>query len=243
VYIVGRQTRVERKAEDVIYREGVLARGLPVDPSPALLGLHSYFELNGDLADVSESFGAKQGTTPFRNAGFMSRRRVWTLDLTPRHEGPKQTLADVLDPPELVPDAYYIPATQVAVWEYLKGAKREQRVHKGSGTPYFYVEGPIPFPDPTDRPSRTILTGEGGTTASRFKHVIQTPDGRYRRLTPRELERLNGFPDDWTATGMSDGRRAFMMGNALVVGIVERIGAELIKEIEATQTDRQAVAS
>ena len=87
---------------------------------------------------------------------------------------------------------------------------------------YTYDEGPIPFPDSTDGPSRTILTGEGGATPSRFKHLIQTEDGRYRRLTPRELERLNGFPGDWTA-GMSDGKRAFMMGNALVVGVVERI--------------------
>jgi DNA (cytosine-5)-methyltransferase 1 len=56
-------------------------------------------------------------------------------------------------------------------------------------------------------------------------------DGRFRRLTPRELERLNGFPDDWTATGMSDGRRAFMMGNALVVGLIERVGRELMAEV------------
>ena len=85
---------------------------------------------------------------------------------------------------------------------------------------------PDPLPGQTDGPSRTILTGEGGATASRFKHLIQTEDGRYRRLTPRELERLNGFPGDWTA-GMSDGKRAFMMGNALVVGVVERIADEL----------------
>ena len=70
-------------------------------------------------------------------------------------------------------------------------------------------------PDPINQRSRTILTGEGGATPSRFKHVIDAGDGRLRRLTPLELERLNGFPDDWTDTGMPDGRRAFMMGNAL----------------------------
>ena len=90
----------------------------------------------------------------------------------------------------------------------------------------------MPFPDPVDRPSRTILTAEGGSSPSRFKHVVATPSG-YRRLTPRELERLNGFPDDWTDTSMHDGRRAFAMGNALVVGIVERIGAELSRELLA----------
>jgi DNA (cytosine-5)-methyltransferase 1 len=57
--------------------------------------------------------------------------------------------------------------------------------------------------------------------------VIDAGDGRLRRLTPVELERLNGFDDGWTDTGMSDGRRAFMMGNALVVGLVDRVAREL----------------
>ena len=85
------------------------------------------------------------------------------------------------------------------------------------------------FPDPLDRPSRTIVTGEGGSAPSRFKHVVLTPRGRYRRLTPIELERLNMFPDDHTK-GVSDTWRAFFMGNALVVGVVERIGKELRNE-------------
>lgn len=95
-----------------------------------------------------------------------------------------------------------------------------------SGTEYFYSEGAIAFPDPLGKPSRTILTGEGGLSPSRFKHIIETSSGRYRRLTPVEMERLNGFPDDWTE-GISDGRRAFLMGNALVVGVVRLISAEI----------------
>ena len=47
-----------------------------------------------------------------------------------------------------------------------------------------------------------------------------------RRLTPVELERLNGFPDNHTE-GVSDGKRAFLMGNALVIGIVDTIGFNL----------------
>ena len=93
------------------------------------------------------------------------------------------------------------------------------------------------FPDLLTNPSRTILTGEGGTTPSRFKHIIKIGD-RYRRLTPVELERLNGFPDNWTkfddqGKELSDARRAFFMGNALVVGLIERVGkvlAELASE-------------
>lgn len=86
------------------------------------------------------------------------------------------------------------------------------------------------FPDPLDRPARTIVTGEGGSSPSRFKHVVRV-DGRLRRLTPVELERLNMFPDGHTA-GASDTKRAFFMGNALVTGIVERIGRELVRRLE-----------
>jgi DNA (cytosine-5)-methyltransferase 1 len=89
------------------------------------------------------------------------------------------------------------------------------------------------FPDSLDRPSRTILTGEGGSAPSRFKHIIKTDKG-FRRLLPVELERLNGFPDDWTKFDMngkeiSDNKRAFFMGNALVVGLIEKVGKELIR--------------
>jgi DNA (cytosine-5)-methyltransferase 1 len=91
------------------------------------------------------------------------------------------------------------------------------------------------FPDLLTNPSRTILTGEGGTSPSRFKHIIKTRKG-YRRLTPVELERLNGFPDNWTSVGVdaqpiSDVRRAFFMGNALVVGLIQRVGKVLALEI------------
>ena len=87
-----------------------------------------------------------------------------------------------------------------------------------------YTEGAMAFPDSLDKPSRTILTGEGGTTPSRFKHVIEAPNGRLRRLVPDELDKLQCFPMGWTNTGMTDGQRAFCMGNALVTGIPYRIG-------------------
>jgi DNA (cytosine-5)-methyltransferase 1 len=224
---------VERDPNEVLYR-GPLARALPIEEGPVLSSSPT-FVVDGDPAEVSESFGATKGVSPFRNAGYMSQRRVWTLDLEPDWAGPRVTLGDILEPSPEVSDEYFITEDQLPRWKYLKGAKREQRFHRGSNTPYFYVEGPIPYPDRTDWPARTILTGEGGRTPSRFKHLVQLDDGRYRRLTPRELERLNGFPDDWTDTGMPVGRRAFMMGNALVVGLIERVGAELIAEPISSQ--------
>jgi DNA (cytosine-5)-methyltransferase 1 len=233
VLLIGRHAgQVGRDPNDAIY-EGPLARALPVSGGPVLAPASPTFVIEGNPADVSEEFGATKGASPFRNAGFMSRRRVWSLDLEPAWDGRRVTLGDILEPSSEVPPEYFIAPDQLARWEYLKGAKREQRHHKDSNTPYFYVEGPIPFPDRIDWPARTILTGEGGRTPSRFKHLVQVEDGRYRRLTPRELERLNGFPDDWTDTGMSDGRRAFMMGNALVVGLIERVGRELMRELQS----------
>lgn len=228
-YIVGRRsTSIPRDADEVL-QHGIIGRALPVMPGPGF-GWTSTITLEGDAADITESFGARTGQSVFRNAGYAAHRQVWTADLVPAYDGPRSALGDLLEPDADVPAAYRIPKAQLDAWRYLKGAKREPREHKGSGTPYLYIEGAVPFPDPLDGPSRTILTAEGGATPSRFKHVVAAGDG-YRRLTPRELERLNGFPDDWTDTGMPEGRRAFTMGNALVVGIVDRIGAVLAREL------------
>ena len=95
------------------------------------------------------------------------------------------------------------------------------------------------FPDALDQPSRTIITGEGGKSPSRFKHVVQTSKG-LRRLLPVELERLNMFPDDHTKLeGISDAKRAFFMGNALVVGIVEKLGVSLFRKINELEKQLQ----
>jgi DNA (cytosine-5)-methyltransferase 1 len=231
VFIVGERLdlRTEPSGDPVglIASDGVLARALPVDAGiDPLRGAD--FALDGDLVELSDQFGGGR-VSPFHDAGVMVEGKVWTRDVVPAFDGPRRVLADVLQPHGEVDERFFVRPDQVAAWRYLKGAKREERVHRASGGRYFYSEGAIAFPDPTDRPSRTILTGEGGSSASRFKHVIATADGRYRRLTPVELERLDGFPDGWTDTGMSDSRRAFMMGNALVVGLVERIGRQIAR--------------
>ena len=101
------------------------------------------------------------------------------------------------------------------------------------GYQYNYAEGSMVFPDALDKASRTIITGEGGKSPSRFKHVVHTAKG-LRRLTPIELERLNMFPDNHTKlNGITDAKRAFFMGNALVVGVVEKIGQALLEKIKS----------
>ena len=103
------------------------------------------------------------------------------------------TLGEVIDRSEIenVSDDFRVPSERVAEWKELKAKKRIRRTHKISGEEYFYAEGNIPFPDNLDQPSRTILTGEGGTSPSRFKHIVEDPRGGYRRLTPEDLELLN----------------------------------------------------
>lgn len=246
VFIVGRLGRSTESPMDQLFKTGVLARALPVRAVGAAFDW-APVTLDPDVKVVSDTFNLASKPKPFGNAGVMrisSNGRsasIWTQDVQPAYEGPRQTLADILEPADDVPAQFFVDDEALEKWKFLKGAKSLVRISRSTGMEYTYDEGPIPFPDHIDGPSRTILTGEGGATPSRFKHLIQVEDGRYRRLTPRELERLNGFPGDWTA-GMSDGKRAFMMGNALVVGLVERIADSLVTSIEVPASARERAA-
>lgn len=188
----------------------------------------THLRIEGDIATVSAEFNAGQRTSPFRNTGVMANRQAYTLDTDALYDGPSVTLGDVLIDEADVPDRFFIPAEELPRWEYLKGHKTLKRVNKSTGFEYNYSEGAMSFPDAPGRASRTIITGEGGASPSRFKHVVKTPSGRFRRLTPLELERLDMFPDNHTA-GASDSRRAFLLGNALVTGVVERIGVVIAR--------------
>lgn len=184
------------------------------------------FTIHGTLAEVSSDFNKDSPkASPFKDAGLMIGRHIWTQDVSPIYDGMRLTLGQLVVDEKEVPEEFFIDAKTLEVWKYLKGPKSEMR-KTADGFEYHYTEGGMAFPDSLEKPSRTIITGEGGPSPSRFKHVIQTPSGRYRRLMPLELERLNMFPDNHTQNA-SNGRRAFLMGNALVTGIVERIGLVL----------------
>lgn len=203
---------------------GVMAQAFAVD-TQTVCEL-SEIELTANLEDLTRDFNRKSASkTPFGDAGVMVGHRVRTWKTTPVFNGKKITLGDLIEKNEAkVPDEYFIKPSELKRWTYLKGAKSEPRGKEGFE--YHYTEGPMAFPDPLEKPARTIITGEGGPTPSRFKHVIKTKSGRYRRLMPLELERANMFPDHHTAAA-GDGRRAFFMGNALVVGVIERLGRQL----------------
>lgn len=203
-------------------QDGVMSRAFPME-APGEENIREVF-VPEDPYDASENFNLTGKTSPFMDAGVMVGHRVLTCPVIEKYDGARKTLGDVLVPIDEVPEEFFIEPEQLPKWEYLKGSKREERTNKKTGFTYWYSEGQMAFPDATDRPSRTILTGEGGRGASRFKHVIKCEDGRYRRLVPDELDQLQGFPRGWTNTGMTAGNRAFCMGNALVTGVPHLIG-------------------
>lgn len=183
-------------------------------------------KIDSDLKKVSEEFNKEGKLSPFQNTGLMIGGQFWTLKTESDFKGEEKVLEEVLVPNTDVPKEFFISKAELKSWEFQKGAKKLERTNS-SGHTYSYAEGGMNFPDPLDKPSRTIITGEGGKTPSRFKHVV-LKDGKYRRLVPKELERLNMFPDDHTKLeGITDQKRAFFMGNALVVGIVEKLGRQL----------------
>lgn len=203
--------------------DGVISKAFPVEIEEI-----NEFTIEGSLVDITNNFNLGGKKSPFLNKGNLSNGKVYTTNIKPIYTGEQMLLRDVLESD--VSDEFLI--DNIDKWKYLKGAKKEMRVNKKHGFEYFFREGGMIFPDPIDKTSRTIITAEGGNSPSRFKHVIESKKG-LRRLTPLELERLNMFPDNHTnIKGITDTKRAFLMGNALVVGVIEKIGNELFKMIK-----------
>jgi len=230
---------------DWLDENGTIASAFPIEKISKLQDV----KIEGDLVEITQEFNKGGKLSPFLNTGLLYKGKVYTVKTVPEFKGKKKVLSDVLQNGE-VTDEFYIKdkilkksktvinkdgsekiiATEKDMWEYLKGAKKEKRKTQ-DGFEYNYAEGGMIYPDALDNASRTIITGEGGPSPSRFKHVITTKKG-LRRLTPVELERLNMFPDDHTKLeGITDTKRAFFMGNALVVGVIEKIGDALYTQI------------
>ena len=219
-------------SNDWLLKEGTFANAFPIQSENVLFPKE--FKLKENIVDISENFNKNEITGMFENTGFMIDGIVTTIKTKPVYDDNFLTLRDIIQKEE-VPEEFYINNEELDKWMYLKGSKKEMRKNS-QGFEYHYSEGGMIFPDSLDKPSRTIITGEGGKSASRFKHVIKTPKG-YRRLSPLELERLNMFPDNHTKfEGITDTKRAFFMGNALVVVVIEKIGVTLSEKINNAVT-------
>lgn len=198
---------------EIIKTQGFMAKAFPIQD----MGQIVETTISKDIVDVSDNFAF-----PFENAGYMHNGTIYTAKIIEAEE--KVTLlGDILQ--RNVDEKHYIPGDKMAKWTYLKGAKKIPRI-SANGHEYVFSEGPVAFPDPWDRPGRTMLTSE--STLNRSTHVVTDPGtGRLRLLTPVEAERLQGFDDEWTNTGMPDRMRYFCMGNALVVPMITRMGKVL----------------
>lgn len=210
------------KDRDVIFEKGLFIQQFPIKSEYQAISETSISEYK-DLKDVSDNFKCQ-----FYNAGVMTNGGIYTVKVKSDYNliYPLRNIREE----NPVDEKYFLNDKQIEKFAFLKGSKKIPRV-KPNGEPYYYCEGSMPFPDNLDAPARTMLTSESGV--SRTTHVIEDfKTKNLRLLTPRECERINGFPDDWTNTGMSDKKRYFMMGNALVVGVIEKIGQEIEKIIE-----------
>tara|TARA_B100000579_G_C22817570_1_gene848758 strand:+ start:1 stop:1284 length:1284 start_codon:yes stop_codon:yes gene_type:complete len=238
-----------KNPKEWIVEKGTLAKGFPVKKFDK--GDILDIKIKGSLKSISDSFGKKDKVSQFKNTGVCVKNKILTYKSTPefkRNKKNSKNLGDILQDEKDVDNSYYINKSKKVTpkkikqidgtvieiknewdkWNYLKGKKSEWKVNKSLGYRYKYGEGKMIFPDDLEKPSRTIITGEGGVSPSRFKHIVKKPKSDERRLTPIELERLNGFPDNHTKLdGVTDAKRAFFMGNALVCGVVEKIGASL----------------
>lgn len=206
-------------AEEIMLNDGVFAKAFPVEKNNTIIK-ESIISKNEykDLVSLQEKYAFS-----FENTGFMANGKIFTMKTIPIEEKPI-TLSEIREKSGDY-KSLELKGKKLEKMIYLKGSKKIERI-ANNGHHYIYSEGPVAFPDYLDRPGRTMLTSEG--TINRSTHIIEDAvSSNYRILTPKECERLNMFPDDWTKGVMSDKKRYFMMGNALVCGIVSRVGKVL----------------
>lgn len=223
-------TTEERLAQyqNYIFADGLFGRQFPVKDMAVKKRINAN-HLIGDIAEVSETFNDGK----FWNSGLMTNGYYYTIETDPIVENPI-TMGDIVVPEDTVDAKYYITGEKLEKFKYLRGPKKITRT-SADGHEYTYAEGGMSDYDSLELPGRTMLTSEG--SVNRSTHLLKI-NGNYRLITPIEAERLQDFPDDWTkfklnAKGeveeVSDRMRMFFMGNALVTGIVKRIGDELQK--------------
>lgn len=215
---------IKNNIEELFNTNGIFAKAFKIDKHEKISSSDISKMTYNTLLEVTNEYKFK-----FENAGFMFKSSIFTTKITP-HFINGTTLGDILEV-ENIPNEFFITKAQEEKFKYLKGSKKIPRVSK-LGIKYNYSEGTMSFPDNLNIPGRTMLTSEG--TINRSTHVVEdVKTKKLRILTPIEAERLNQFPDDWTNTGMSAKKRYFMMGNALVCGIIKELGFEIKNIIES----------
>lgn len=206
----------------LLLSQGFFAKQFPVEKD-IIKNRITEGSISNDIVEVSDNYSAT-----LYNSGIMRNGKYLSVETKPVYEKPI-TLGEILQIEEEVEEKYYVKEEKVEKFKYLRGPKKIERTTK-EGHTYTFSEGSMSETDDLTKPGRTMLTSE--SSINRSTHFIKV-NGRYRVLTPIECERLNGFSDDWTK-GMPDRMRYFCMGNALVTGVIERIGYR-IKEISSQE--------
>lgn len=238
------ELEVRRKSiAEVLLVDGFFAKSFLVQPQDSKkikVGI-----LPNGIGELSCSF-----SFGFENTGIMKDGNIYTLKTVPSYTGEQITLGDILEDGE-IDDQFFIPKERLyytspdvqhsdetherlsveerKTWQYIKGAKKLPR-KAANGHEYVFSEGPVAMIDEYDKPARTMLTSEG--SFSRSTHIVRDKKtGQMRLLTPIEMERIQGFPSNWTKECLVDSKkiempvnkRRFMMGNALVVDLVNQM--------------------
>lgn len=207
----------ERK-KDIILRSGFFHDVFKGTESKDKASTSFNFDDMDDLYKVSNKFKAE-----FRNSGVCINGTGLSIEIIPTIK-PFKTLSQIVEREEVNP-SYFLSSEDKKKFKYLRGAKKILRT-KPNGEEYLYSEGAMSPYDSLDLPARTMLTSEGST--NRSTHIIKDPNtNKFRKLTPLECERINGFPDNWTNTGMPQKFRYFCMGNALVVPLIKLMGKKI----------------
>lgn len=236
----------------LILTEGFFAKSFPVERCDDKK--IRMVRLPDGIGELSSAF-----SFAFENSGVMKDGMVYTLKTVPNYDGNQITLGCIMEDGD-VDKAFFIPKERLyyaspeidhsdetheklpdaahKTWQYVKGAKKLPRQSK-NGHEYIFSEGPVPMIDEYDKPARTMLTSEG--SFNRTTHIVRDKKtGEIRLLTPIEVERIQGFPSDWTKECLVDGeivempvhKRRFMMGNALVVNLINQMEPQLSQIFE-----------
>ncbi|GLC87297.1 DNA (cytosine-5-)-methyltransferase [Lysinibacillus piscis] len=202
--------------DNIVFKEGFFAKTFPVHEEPYKKRIATG-TLPNDILEISDYFAFD-----FHTAGIMMDGNIFTVQTEAKN--PSFTpLKDILMDEATVAEKFYLTEAQAEKFAYLRGPKKIERT-SAEGHKYIFSEGGMSPTDELDGPGRTMLTSEG--SINRSTHIVEV-NGKKRFLTPIECERLNGFPDNWTAT-MTDRMRYFCMGNALVVDLIEKMGKTIL---------------
>ena len=210
-------TIINKDLKDIILKKGfyhdVFKSTLNKDKDEVEFSFTDY----KDLTKVSQKF-----KTTFYNAGVCIKGKGLTVEVSPVNI-PAIPLFKIIKNGK-VDNSYYLSSEEIKKFKYMRGSKRLER-RKPNGEKYYYTEGAMSPYDDLSLPARTMLTSEG--SINRSTHIIRDKTGKLRKLTQIECEKINGFPANWTNTGMPQNFRYFCMGNALVVDVIYRIGKKI----------------